>query len=177
MIEFLKNKADFETLPDKNKKSFRAHINKHLSNTAYKGTVGTNAPGHLPQESVQNSGPDKENTSSLYADYFVSDGFHSIKCAFSPICKENFERSYPSSIKIFNIVNMLICVHSYRLELRSKDFSRDHSGVVDFFGSGKAGAQSLSSLEIVLVIEELKVISFDRFSMKMPASVAWDDQV
>ena len=45
VIEFLKNKADFETLPDKNKKAFRAHINKHLSNTAYKGTVGTNAPG------------------------------------------------------------------------------------------------------------------------------------
>ena len=29
----------------------------------------------------------------------------------------------------------------------------------------------------MLVIEEVKVISFDRFSMKMPASVAWDDQV
>jgi hypothetical protein len=29
VIEYLKNRADFESLPDKNKKPFRAHINKH----------------------------------------------------------------------------------------------------------------------------------------------------
>ena len=43
VIEFLKNKADFETLPDKNKKTFRAHINKHLTNSGYK--TGSNQPG------------------------------------------------------------------------------------------------------------------------------------
>ena len=37
--------------------------------------------------------------------------------------------------------------------------------------------QSLKQLEVVLVIDELRVISFDRFSMKMPSSVAYDDQV
>ena len=68
------------------------------------------------------------------------------------------------------------------MELRSKDFTSEHcangkSTGIEFFGSGKAGAQSLTALEVVLVIEELKVISFDRFSMKMPASVTWDDQV
>lgn len=68
------------------------------------------------------------------------------------------------------------------MELRSKDFSNEQTAngantSLDFFGSGKAGAQSLSFLEVVLVIDEVKVISFDRFSMKMPASVAWDDQV
>ena len=82
---------------------------------------------------------------------------------------------------------MLICIQSYCIELRSKDFSAEHSkpmlssnganSGLDFSGSGKAGAQSLSHLEVVLVIEELRVISFDRFSMKMPASVARDDQV
>ena len=83
----------------------------------------------------------------MYADYFVSDGFHSIKCHFSEVCKESFERSYPSSIKIFNIVNMLICIESYGLELWSKDFSSEHANsakngpnsLLEFFGSGKAG--------------------------------------
>ena len=37
--------------------------------------------------------------------------------------------------------------------------------------------QSLKQLEVVLVIDELRVISFDRFSMKMPSSVAYDDLV
>ena len=58
---------------------------------------------------------------NAYADYFVSDGFHSIKCCFSEICKENFDRIYPSSVRIFNIVNMLICIQSYYLELRCAD--------------------------------------------------------
>lgn len=31
--------------------------------------------------------------------------------------------------------------------------------------------------EVVLVIDELRVISFDRFGMQMPSSVAFDDQV
>lgn len=31
VIEFLKNRAEFESLPEKNKKPFRAHINKHTS--------------------------------------------------------------------------------------------------------------------------------------------------
>ena len=35
----------------------------------------------------------------------------------------------------------------------------------------------MKQLEVVLVIDELRVISFDRFSMKMPSSVAYDDQV
>jgi hypothetical protein len=29
VIEFLKNRGDFETLPAKNKKPFRGHINRH----------------------------------------------------------------------------------------------------------------------------------------------------
>ena len=37
--------------------------------------------------------------------------------------------------------------------------------------------RSLKSLEVVLVIDDLRVISFDRFGMKMPSSVAFDDTV
>ena len=33
------------------------------------------------------------------------------------------------------------------------------------------------NLEVVLVMEELRVISFDRFQIKMPSSVAYDDLV
>ena len=29
VIEFLKNRSDFDSLPDKFKKPFRAHVNKH----------------------------------------------------------------------------------------------------------------------------------------------------
>lgn len=35
----------------------------------------------------------------------------------------------------------------------------------------------LKNLEVVMVVEELRVISFDRFGMKFPSSVAFDDQV
>jgi hypothetical protein len=31
VVEYLKMKADYETLPSKHKKPFRAHINKHSS--------------------------------------------------------------------------------------------------------------------------------------------------
>jgi len=50
------------------------------------------------------------SVSPAYADYFASDGFNSIRCIFSEVCKENFARMYPASIKIFNTVNMLICI-------------------------------------------------------------------
>lgn len=43
-------------------------------------------------------------------DYFLSDGFNSIKCVFSDLCRENFSKSYPSSIKISNTVNMLLLI-------------------------------------------------------------------
>ena len=55
---------------------------------------------------------------NAYSDYFVSDGFHSLKCHFSSACREAFDKAYPSSIRIFNIVNMLICVQNYYVELR-----------------------------------------------------------
>ena len=57
VIEFLKNRADFESLQEKNKKPFRAHINKHLGALAHQHT-GSNYPnqgafpgqnGHLDQ--------------------------------------------------------------------------------------------------------------------------------
>ena len=35
----------------------------------------------------------------------------------------------------------------------------------------------IKNLEVVLVIDELRVISFDRYGMKMPSSVAFDDLV
>ena len=38
-------------------------------------------------------------------------------------------------------------------------------------------AASIKSLEVVLIVDELRVISFDRFGMSMPSSLAFDDQV
>jgi Shelterin complex subunit, TPP1/ACD len=94
VVEYLKMKADYETLPSKHKKPFRAHINKHSSQ------IGANLPAHESENAAN----------SNYTDYFASDGFNSIRCIFSQICKESFERLYPASIKIYNTVNMLICI-------------------------------------------------------------------
>ena len=38
-------------------------------------------------------------------------------------------------------------------------------------------AMSLKNIEVVLIVDELRVISFDRFGMSMPSSLAFDDQV
>lgn len=79
VIEFLKNRSDFETLSAKNKKPFRGHINRHLM-----------APANSPAKEVAES-----EANDPYSDYFVSDGFNSIKCHFSEVCKETFGRMYP----------------------------------------------------------------------------------
>jgi len=67
VIEYLKNKADFDTLHDKFKKPFRAHINKHQE----------------PNSGAQPGGETSSGDLNEYAGFFVSDGFHSVKCHFS----------------------------------------------------------------------------------------------
>jgi hypothetical protein len=104
VVEFLKNKGDFESLQPKHKKPFRAHINKHLNTTQ----ASTNV--NMSTEAFNTS---IEASTSSAGDFFASDGFNSIKCLFSEQCKEQFEHRYPKSLKIFNTVNMLICIQSY----------------------------------------------------------------
>lgn len=41
----------------------------------------------------------------------------------------------------------------------------------------KLNANLVKNMEVVLLVDELRVISFDRFGMKMPSSLAFDDQV
>ena len=43
--------------------------------------------------------------------------------------------------------------------------------------AGASDVHLLKNLEVVLVIDELRVILFDRYGMKLPSSVAFDDQV
>ena len=43
--------------------------------------------------------------------------------------------------------------------------------------AGASDIHLLKNLDVVLVIDELRVISFDRYGMKLPSSVAFDDQV
>ena len=81
VIEFLKNKSDFESLCAKHKKPFRGHINRHLQ--APTATPGKDTDHHEPP------------STDPYSDYFVSDGFNSIKCHFSDLCKEAFGKMYP----------------------------------------------------------------------------------
>jgi len=76
---------------------------------------------------------------------------------------------------------MLICVQSYTLVLKNIDEEHNQKNAA-LTENNPAGLPrfSLSSgfnLEVVLVIDELKVISFDRLSVKMPSSVHYDDLV
>ena len=61
---------------------------------------------------------------------------------------------------------MLICIENYKVELRTPNAKNSGS---DF--------HQLKNLEVVLVVDELRVISFDRFGLNLPSSVAFDDQV
>ena len=143
--------------------------------------------GHLDQSGLQ--GALESDNINAYADYFVSDGFHSIKCCFSEICKESFNRIYPQSVRIYNIVNMLICIQSYYLELRCVDNLQMGGSMLapsnhrkiqpNMFQGGLSQNElkNLKQLEVVLVIDELRVISFDKLGMKMPSSVAYDELV
>lgn len=93
---------------------------------------------------------------------------------------------------------MLISVQSYRIELRVPSSgppaaalpkSKDESAASAKFSEKEAGSflpkrylgasdiHLLKNLDVVLVIDELRVISFDRYGMKLPSSVAFDDQV
>ena len=72
-----------------------------------------------------------EKSKSAFSDYFVSDGLHSIKCRFSADCREAFDRAYPSSIFIFNIVKMLIGVQNYYVELRCPNNNMNSGGTMN----------------------------------------------
>jgi hypothetical protein len=115
VVEFLKNKGDFETLHLKHKKPFRAHINKHLN-----VNLPLVAQAHQSITEPFNANSALDNSANSYSgEFFASDGFNSIKCLFSEQCKEQFEHRYPKSLKIYNTVNMLICIQSYQLFIKS----------------------------------------------------------
>jgi len=74
---------------------------------------------------------------------------------------------------------MLICIQNYSLVIRNRDsdpMAADRGASNASDGIGKIVGLELNSskpidLEVVLVIEELRVISFDRFQVKLPSSV------
>tara|TARA_B110000285_G_C15107187_1_gene608728 strand:+ start:245 stop:652 length:408 start_codon:yes stop_codon:yes gene_type:complete len=61
--------------------------------------------------------------------FYISDGFNQIACEFSPKCVELFREKYPESVKIEDLVNMLVCVYDYELIL--KTHFNDKSNIVD----------------------------------------------
>jgi len=87
--------------------------------------------------------------------------------------------TYPSSVKITNILNYLICIQSFRVEMRAPFSTQTMPLGGNMYASAEQemNAATIKSLEVVLIIDELRVISFDRFGMRMPISLAFDDQV
>ena len=117
VIEFLKNKGDFDALGQKYKKPFRGHIkcetkdkpNHQNAKIEYVGPYGKIRPFELPNS----------NSAKIDSEYYISDGFHQIKCQFSEECIKKFESKYPSSITFESIINMLVCVYDYKLILET----------------------------------------------------------
>ena len=165
VIEYLKNKADYVSLENRFKKPFRAHLNKHRE--------------HLGPGTINPEEPPLTDESEAQAAWFVSDGFHSVRCQFSKKCRAKFSETYPESVRLYNLVNMLICIERYTVELRSTAKPASQQESFDLFkrSSASSDVRFLKNLEVVMVIEELRVISFDRYGMKFPSSVAFDDQV
>ena len=52
-------------------------------------------------------------------DFYVSDDYSQIKCSFSNACKEKFEHRYPSSINVYKVTNMLVCLQEYQLIIKN----------------------------------------------------------
>ena len=90
-------------------------------------------------------------------EFFISDSFSSIKCEFSDACLQSLAQRYPSSVRVSRLGGMLIYVERWRLK-----YLRSHQS---------------STYSVVLEVEEMRVVSFDRFPMKLPASVMYDDHV
>ena len=129
VIEYLKNKADFNSLHQKYKKPFR---------------------GHILSEDGQ---------------FFISDGFNQIQCEFSDACKAHFLNYYPPSLGITELVDMLICVENYQLNLQTpfkdtKNINNDQ--------------WKHTHLKLVLTVDQLKVISFDQFSIARKLPIDYD---
>lgn len=98
----------------------------------------------------------------------MSDGQFSIKCTFSDKCVRDFSDIYPSSLKVHNLSKMLVCVESFSLLLCSK--------LMQKIGKQSQLLDAPLDLEVVLVIEDLRVISFDRVDVHLKENIAFDEQ-
>lgn len=109
-------------------------------------------------------------------EFYVCDDFNMIKCQYSPQCKEKFEQRYPKSISIYSIYNMLVCLQDYRLIIRdTSDVKLNGESALQ---KDRIGAMQLGSkIEVIMEIDHLDVISFDRFSFKRSPSIQYDEGI
>ena len=90
---------------------------------------------------------------------------------------------------------MLICVEKYSLELRCNHANKAASNssqvdirsfllklvqseeqkIKDDDDVSMLTVEQVNSLEVVMVIDQLRVISFDRFNMRFPSLAVYDD--
>jgi len=87
-IEFLKNRAEFDTLSFKYKKPFRGQVLPTDVHSKYTPT----APG-----------------------FRISDGSNTIQCTYSDECLRRFEDTYPSCVKITDLNNLVVCVQQFKM--------------------------------------------------------------
>ena len=91
-------------------------------------------------------------------DYYVSDDYNQIKCTFSNECKERFDQRYPASLNAYKVTNMLVCLQEYQLILKNGDTDMNTMKLDQRISKLKLG----SKVEVIMQIEDLQVISFDK---------------
>ena len=106
-------------------------------------------------------------------DYYVSDDYNQIKCTFSNECKERFDQRYPASLNAYKVANMLVCLQEYQLILKNGDTDMNTMKLDQRISKLKLG----SKVEVIMQIEDLQVISFDKFNFKNSQSVEYDENV
>lgn len=107
----------------------------------------------------------------------MSDDYNQIRCIFSNECKEKFSEKYPESLKIFNVANMLVCLQEYELIL--KDGERNPTSLLSALDQTSRLSQLKlgSKVEVQMQINELQVISFDKFAFKNSQLVDYDENI
>ena len=95
--------------------------------------------------------------------FFVSDGFNQIECNFSDQAQQKFYEIYPQSVKMTDLVGMLICIFQYTLNLEIPQKNQS--------------IWKSTQLKVIMTIDELKVISFDQFPNGEKQYLMYDQQV
>lgn len=177
ILEFLKFRADFKALPGRLKKPFKGQV------------IDIN------QQNYNEGAVYGRNCNKQLSKWMISDGFNQIMAVFTKECQQEMEDTYPSCINVHTLDSRVICIKDFEIELKMpfdsiQNIDKNNHGVRNWGpNSGEKGRKSENnamnqqlcwknlSLELVLVIKSLKIISYDNTAMQRKIPLTNDDQV